>query len=142
MRLDWTLLANHAEVSQGLLYVAGGGWDTVNVTGPPPETASPGTVAVLQGTLVVRLLFHATETDREHTFTITLIDADGSEEAKIEGTVDVARVPEIPPGWDHGVNLALPLTGMPVRTFGLYTFSVQVDGQHVGDRPFRVIENG
>lgn len=141
MKLDWTMLANHAEAgSTGLLYVAGGGWDTTTVSGPLPEGAPANAVALLQGFLVVRILFHVTETDREHTFSITVMDEDGGDVAQLDGTVRVDRSPDLPPGWDHGVNLAVPLTGMPVSRFGLYTISVQVDGQHLGDRPFRVLK--
>jgi hypothetical protein len=31
MDLSWMLLANHAESPNGLLYLSGAGWDTVNV---------------------------------------------------------------------------------------------------------------
>lgn len=141
MKLDWMMLANHAEAgSTGLLYVAGGGWDTTTIGGPLPDGAPPGTVALLQGYLVVRMLFHVTETDRDHGFTISVMDEDGGDVAHIEGSVEVPRSPDLPVGWDHGVNLPIPLTGMPIPRFGLYTISLQVDGQHLGDRPFRVIK--
>lgn len=141
MKLDWMMLANHAEAPEnGLLYVAGGGWDTTTINAPLPEGAPPGAVAFIQGYLVVRLLFHLTETERDHGFAITVMDEDGGDVARIEGSVHVARSPDLPPGWDHGVNLAVSLTGIPVRRFGLYSISLQVDGQHVGDRPFRVLQ--
>lgn len=141
MRLDWIMLANHAETpDNGLLYLAGGGWDTTTIHNPLPEGAPDGAVALLQGHLVVRLLFHVTETDREHGFTIAIMDEDGHEVARIDGSANVARSADLPVGWDHGINLAIPLTGMPVPRFGLYSISVLVDGQHVGDRPFRVLK--
>jgi hypothetical protein len=140
VKLDWMMLANYAEVNNGLLYVAGGSWDTTTIHAPLPPAAPEGSVAVLQGFLVVRVLFHATETERAHSFAITVIDEDGGDVAKIEGEAHVARVPGLPPGWDHGVNIAVPLTGMPLRSFGLYNIALQVDGQHIGDRPFRVLK--
>jgi hypothetical protein len=141
MKVDLIMLANYAEVSaNGLLTVVGGTWDTMTVQGPLPDDAPEGAVAVLTGFIVLRALFHVTETGREHDFALTVMDEDGGEIARIGGNVHVDRQPELPPGWDQGVNLALSLTGLPVPRFGLYTVSVQLDGQHVGDRPFRVVQ--
>ena len=141
MKLDWILLANYAEVGPaGLLTVVGGTWDTLTVHAPLPDDAPEEAVAVLSGSVVVRALFHVTETDREHEFTLIVMDEDGGEVARIEGGMRVERQPDLPPGWDQGVNMALGVTGMPVPRFGLYTISVQIDGHHVGDRPFRVVK--
>jgi hypothetical protein len=140
VKLGWMLLANHAEVNNGLLYIAGGTWDTSTVHAPP-EGLPEGSVAQVTGTLVIRLLFHVTETDRDHTFTVTLMDEDGGEVGKIEGGATISRIQGLPPGWDQGLNLAIPLTGIPLPRFGLYNLSVQVDGQHLGDLPFRVLKD-
>ena len=141
MKLDWMLLANYAEVGPtGLLTVVGGTWDTMTVHAPLPDDGPEGAVAVLTGCVVVRALFHVTETGREHGFALTVMDEDGGDVARIEGSVRVDRQPDLPPGWDQGVNMAISLTGMPVPLFGLYTISLQIDGQHVGDRSFRVVQ--
>lgn len=140
MKLDWMLLANYAEVTPtGLVTVVGGTWDTMTVHGPLPDDAPEGAVAVLTGHVVVRALFHVTETGREHAFALTVMDEDGGEVAQVAGGMQVERQPDLPPGWDQGVNMALTLTGVPVPRFGLYTISFQLDGNHVGDRPFRVV---
>jgi hypothetical protein len=140
MNLEWMMLANYAEASSnGLLYIAGGGWDTITI-GAPMEGAPPGVLGVMQGTLVIRLTFHQTETGRDHTFTLTIIDEDGGEIGKVEGNLHVERVQGLPPAWPQNVNMAVPLTGAPLPKAGLYTLSLQVDGAHVGDRPFRVLK--
>jgi hypothetical protein len=140
VKLDMMMLANYAEVtSSGLLYVAGGSWDTTTINAPLPDGAPEGAVALLNGYLAVRILFHVTETDREHRFALTIMDEDGGEIARLEGEIRVDRSPDLPPGWDHGINMAIGLTGIAVFRFGLYTISLQVDGQHLGDRPFRVV---
>ena len=140
VKLDLMMLANYAEVAPtGLLYVAGGSWDTTTVNAPLPDGAPEDAVALLNGYLAVRILFHVTETDREHRFTLTIMDEDGGETARLEGEIRVDRSPGLPPAWDHGVNMAIGLTGIAVFQFGLYTISLQVDGQHLGDRPFRVV---
>jgi hypothetical protein len=141
VKLDWMLLANYAEVgSTGLLTVVGGTWDTMTVHGPLPDDAPEGAVALLTGCVVSRALFHVTETGREHQFALSIMDEDGGDVARIEGSVHVDRQLDLPPGWDQGVNMTFSLTGMPVPRFGLYTISMQIDGQHVGDRPFRVVQ--
>jgi hypothetical protein len=141
VRLDWIMLANYAEVaSGGLLTVVGGTWDTMSVHAPAPDDAAEGAVAVLTGCVVVRALFHVTETGRDHEFALTVMDEDGGDVARIGGDLHVERQPDLPPGWDQGVNLTVSLAGMPVPRFGLYSISVQLDGQHVGDRSFRVVQ--
>jgi hypothetical protein len=140
VNLEWMLLANHAEVGgNGLLYISGGGWDTITV-GAPLEGAPPGVFAVVMGTLVIRLNFHATETEREHAFTVTFVDEDGLEIGKAEGNVRVEKIRGLPLGWPQNVNIPIPLTGIQLPRPGLYTISLQVNGQHVGDRPFRVLK--
>jgi hypothetical protein len=95
----------------------------------------------MNGMLVVRLLFQtATETDREHSFAVTIVDEDGGQVAKIEGAVPVDRIPGLPPGWHQNVNLIFGLAGMPLPGFGLYTIFVQVGDNHLGDKAFRVVK--
>lgn len=139
MQLDWMMLANYAEDNNGLVYIAGGAWDTVSVHAPI-DGAPEGVVAVLSGTLVIRLTFHRTETDRDHGFELLFMDEDGGDVAKAEGRIRVDRVQGHPPGWDQGANLVVPVSGIALNKFGLHTISLQVDGRHMGDRPFRVLK--
>jgi hypothetical protein len=139
VKLGWIILANYAEDTNGLLYVAGGGWDTLNVPAPL-EGAPEGVFAAIQGTLVVRILFHQTEADRQHSFAVTLVGEDGDEVGRLEGAVRVDRTPGLPAGWDQNVNLVIPLRGVALPRPGLYRLSVLVDDQHLGDQPFRVIK--
>jgi hypothetical protein len=144
VKLALMMFANHAEIApNGLLYINGGAWDTINVLAPIPEElplAQSGAVAVFQGSIVVRFLFHPTEAGRVHLVTITLVEEDGQTVAVANGQIDVAVPPDQPGGWDIGVNLALPFTGLQLPRFGLYRASVQVDGQHLEDLPFRVVK--
>jgi len=142
VKVDWMMFANHAEESGGLLQLVGATWDTINVTGPivgdlPPDVQA---VTAIKGSLVIRLLFHLTETNREHSFTLVLIDRDGRELQKLEGTFPVKKVEDSPPEWDQGVNIIIGLTGMPIPDYGQYTFHLLVDGQHLAERPFRVVK--
>lgn len=141
MNIDWIMLANYAEAppNSGLIYIMGGAWDTVTV-GAPLEGAPPEVVAVLQGYLAMRLLFHVTELGRDREFTVTVLGEDGDEVGKIAGGFRPEKQPGLPASWDHGINLVLPLIGLPLPRFGLYTINVGVDGTHLGARPFRVLK--
>ena len=144
MKLAWMTFANHAESPpNGLLYLSGAAWDTINVGGPLPETlpqAQSGAVAVFQGAIVIRLLFHRTEAERTHEITLTVTDEDGGMIATAQAQLEVSVPPDQPVGWDIGANVVLPLTGLPLPRFGLYSASLQVNGQHIDDLPFRVVK--
>jgi hypothetical protein len=139
VKLDWMGLANYAEDQGGLLYVMGGGWDTMTAHAPL-EGAPEGVFAVIQGTLVIRLLFHQSETDRDHRFRVVIADEDGTEVGGLEGSVRVNRIRGLPVGWDQNVNLVIPLTGLGLPRAGSYVITLLVNDQFVGDRPFRVIK--
>jgi len=140
------MFANHAETPpNGLLYISGGAWDTINVAAPLPEGALPPgadeAVAVFQGSIVLRVLFHRTEAGRPHSIGIVISDADGAQINAVEGVVDLVVPDDHPAGWDIGVNAAIPLSGLPLPRFGQYQVSVTVDGHHVDDLPFRVVKH-
>jgi hypothetical protein len=138
VKVDVMMLANYAEDSAGLLTIVGGSWDSINVNAPI-QGAPEGVFAVVQGTLVVRLLFHPTETG-VHRFEMRISDADGGEIAKLDGELSVERAEGLPAGWDQGVNMVVPLTGVLLPAPGLYVITLNIDGIFVGDRPFRVVQ--
>jgi hypothetical protein len=138
LKLEWMMLANHAEVApNNLLYVSGGGWDTITVGGPIPG-APEGVAAVMVGSLAIRVLFHMTETDRSHDFQVSVMSEDGDIVAEVAGEFHVPRNRDVPPGWLQNWNLVLPITGVGLPGAGLYTINLSVNGQWMGDRPFRV----
>jgi Family of unknown function (DUF6941) len=140
VKLDWMMFTNYAEVApNGLLYCAGGGWDTINVTGRI-EGAPENVFAVMQGFLAIRLLFHPTETDREHQFEVTIMDEDGARIAGVESRFRINRMPSLPAGWLQNLNIVLPVTGIPLPRAGNYVLNLNVNGQWMGDRPFRILK--
>jgi Family of unknown function (DUF6941) len=139
VNLEWMMLANHAEARDGLLYISGGTWDSLNVQGPI-EGGPPNAVAIFQGFLIVRLNFHATEVPSEHAFDLVVIDEDGGEHGKAEGQFRVEKIPGVPPEWGQGFNMIAGLSGLPLPKFGKYAINLLVDGSHLGERPFRVLK--
>ena len=142
MQLDMMLLANYAEAPTGLLYIIGGGIDTVTVNAPLEGPNVPSDAfTVMNAYLVVRLAFHSTETGREHAFEIGVVDEDGNElPGKAGGSVRVERQPGLPPNWAQKVNIVMPLLGLPIPKPGQYVVNLTVNGQFVGDTAFRVLK--
>lgn len=143
MELEFMTLANHAEEMGGLLYIHGGGWDTVHVHAPFPDDqpgVAPG-VAALKGALVVRLQLHSTETERDHPFRIALLDADGGQVGLFEGSMRANKTLGLPAGWKQPMNLVLPILGIVVPKFDIYTFSLTVADHFLGEKAFRVLKN-
>jgi hypothetical protein len=135
------MLANHAETPpNGLIYVSGGAWDTVNVAEPPPEGVPPGIVAVVQGMLVIRLLFHRTEMEQDYPFLITIVDEDGAEIGRIAGDMRAEGLEDAPATWMQATNIIVGLAGLPLPRFGEYRISLQVNRDHKGEIPFRVVK--
>lgn len=139
MKLEWIGLANYAENVNGLLYMSGGGWDTLTVHSPL-EGVPEGIFALMQGSLVVRLLLSTTETNREHTIGFEIIDEDGAIVMKAEAKTHIPAQVGLPIGWDQGVNYVFPLAGIPLPKPSNYTINLSVDGEFLGDRPFRVLK--
>lgn len=140
MELAWMMLANHAEAPNDLLYMAGGAWDTVNVTAPPPPDTAPDVVTFVRGMLVIRLLFHATETDTDYPMRISIVDEDGGETGNVDGEVRAMAQPDVPPTWLHAANIIVDLSGLPLKRFGEYRINLLVNREHKGDLPFRVVK--
>ena len=112
MKLDWALLANYAEVRDGLVFITGGGIDTVNAAKLP---------AVLNATILVRLQLHRTEANKSHTVEIEIMDEDGSSIAKVQAGVMVPLNPETPVGWDIPSTVALNVHGLQLAKEGRYS---------------------
>lgn len=139
--LEWSILANYAEAPSqgGLLYIIGGGWDTVTVSAPL-EGAPPGVVAAITGYLAIRLRFHQTETNREHTVAMVILDEDGGQIGSTEASLRVDRIMGLPQSWLQGLNVVFPLVGIGLPKFGNYEISILLNANYVGVRPFRVLK--
>jgi hypothetical protein len=140
MEVGWMMLANYAEAQNGMLYLAGAGWDTINVRAEPQEDAPPGVVALVRGVLVVRLRFHHTEAGTEFPFKVVIVDEDGGDIGQIDGAI-TALPPEAdtPPTWDRSSHVVAELNGLPLPRFGEYRIHMHVNHEHKGDLPFRVV---
>ena len=119
------LLADHAQVAEGKLYINGGGW---NVIGPAP---TPFAIA-----LYVEVPWDQTNT--KHSLLLELLDADGhpvvppeSEDAiRIEfPPLEVGRPAGVKPGTPLGVSYAVNFGPLPLEPNGHYVWQLTIDGQ-------------
>lgn len=132
------MLANHAEVppGMGLIYVSGGGWDTVTIGAP---TGDEGVAGVLRGSVAIRLLLEPSEAEDQHGFTISVL-SDELLVAQLGGGFGIENAPDAPPGWPLGVPLAIQFAGLPVPSFGIYVLRLEVADEILGETQFRVIK--
>lgn len=124
--LDLAFLADAAEAEPGRkFYVLGGGIDAI--TAPQFPVVHP------QIALVMRIMAHPSEVDRQHTMEIRIADADGHELAKVEGQF----VPSAggTPGRETGMNVVMNFVGTRFPAPGDYEISIVINGQHQKSLP-------
>jgi hypothetical protein len=82
--LEILMLANHAEATNGLLYVLGGGWTHHWRPPPPPQgQGQPSAIAI-----AAAFLIDGAE-DAEHPFSLRIEDAAGADVLRVEGSFRV-----------------------------------------------------
>jgi hypothetical protein len=119
------LLCDAAQVSDGKLYILGGGW---SMTGPDPV---PSAVA-----LKIDVDWHEAETS--HHWELFLEDADGrpvlmetpdgTQPVEVRGEFTVSQPPEIPEGSPIDVALAVNLGPIPLAPATRFAWRLTIDG--------------
>jgi hypothetical protein len=132
MDLDFAFLADAADVSMGKLFVLGGAFDTIYVSGFP---ATHPTLAV-----VLRLMLSPNDLDRRHKLEILLLDADGRSIAAAPGELMVSKSPDSPAGWKQAVMLPLRFLNIPFQAPGHYSIEILTNGTLTKAIPLRVIQ--
>jgi len=86
--LEVLMLANHAEATNGLLYMLGGGWTHHWRPPPPPQgQGQPSTIAIAASFLIE-------DVERaEHQFSLRIESEAGAELLRMEGTFQVEQSP-------------------------------------------------
>jgi uncharacterized protein DUF6941 len=130
-KLDFAFLADAAEAEPGRkFYVLGGGVDSIGAQSFPvvhPHLA-----------LLIRLLVHPTEAERPHGLEVRLIDSDGGELARMEGSFQAAGGG--PPGRELPMNISLAMANIRFERAGDFSIEVLVDNQHAKSLPLRVYQ--
>jgi hypothetical protein len=123
------MLADHAQVAEGKLYISGGGW---NLTGPGPVTSG---VALL-------FLVPWDRTNVKTSFELRLEDPDGhpvmqvgplgEQPVRINGQFEVGRPAGAIPGTDINAPIAINTT-LQLQPEQRYTWVLEVDGRSEDD---------
>src|ERR1700728_3183656 len=149
MEID-AMLADSATAAEGKLYVQGGGWNSINVLTPFPIRHPRLGIAAL-----IRVPY--TATNQTHTFEIRVENSDGktiplgeampglpvapSVDGKLHqigGSFTLGRPPNLAPGDDQIVPLAVNLDGLEFPVPDAYAVVISLDGTEVERLPFRV----
>lgn len=136
------MLCDHAEATNGKLFINGAG---INVFWVAPEPPHRITASVA---MVVHVPY--TATNQPHSVGVHLMDEDGNAvvpwtpdgveargPVKLDGNFNVGRPPNLTPGEAQTVPLALGFQ-VPFAQLGRYSFKVEIDGAEVRQLPFRL----
>ncbi len=112
--IEFLLLANHAEVQNGLLYASGAGWSDIFRGQPGPD----GQVPVNHFGIGASVSIPWEETNQPHHLTISIQREEGNTElGRIETDVEVGRPAGLPAGtaqravFGIGADIAFPEQG-------------------------------
>jgi hypothetical protein len=131
--IDFALLADAVQVSQGKLYVLGGGWDTLFVREFPARYPTLGVG------LKVRVPW--SWTDRVVVIGIDLQDEDGARvlpTPPLAQGVKINRPQGIPEGSDVGIARSFTFNNLTFPAEGAYSFVVSLDQEVVSRLRFSV----
>lgn len=116
--IDFAVLGDFAQVSDGKLTVVGAGWNMVNAKQYPLS---------LPFGLGIGILIPWSETNAKHPFGFVLEDADGNQLLSSGGEVEAGRKPGIPVGMAQRVVLGVA-GSLDLRKPGAYVIVVSAGG--------------
>ncbi len=129
MRVDFLLLADHAEAIGGKLYMMGGGFDRVGMIQLPGMAQFDVAVGVLVG---------YNETNQQHAFELRCEDADNVLAfPPVQGSFEVGRPPGMAAGSEQRAIMVLR-GPFPFKAQGEYSWVAVVDGERQPPTRFRV----
>ncbi len=131
MKVEWIILADHAETINNKLYLMGGGWETLTV-----NTAFP-----LRHPCGIAVAFSVpwNETNQVHDIAVDIVDEDEAHElASISGQLEVGRPAGIRLGQSQRVQFALNLM-LELNQPGVYAVKAKIEGQELDRAVFRVV---
>ncbi len=133
--IDALILANAAEVKEGLAYVLGGGWTRCWPTSAQGYPFNRATVAII----MIRIPW--TETNREHTFSLAFRNADEEDlmKGQLTGAFTAGREPDHHPGMSQVITIAVG-ANVPLPTDGIYHVVVEVNGVEAKRIQFEALE--
>jgi hypothetical protein len=136
MELDYALLADAAQISQGKTYILGGG---VSILRRSDFPAPVGVVLVMQFT------YHRSEGEADHQLRIEFMDADGGAVLpEIHGELHVGGPqPDVPVNVPLVAPIVISFPPFPaIKRPGAYSVEILLDGRHLRSLPLAVVQQG
>jgi hypothetical protein len=133
--IDFLILANHAEVQNGLLYMNGGGWSEHH---RPVLSGQPG-LPISSFGLGVGVLVPWTETNQPHQLTVAIENADGVVLTQMMASLTTGRAPQLAPGSEQRAVMALTFN-LQFPVAGEYRIVARL-GSEVKTVSFRVLDH-
>jgi hypothetical protein len=132
-RIEFVMLANHAEAINGLLYISGGGWADHRRVIVPGQPVPPSPISI-----ALSLYIPWNDTNRPHALSVTVESEDGAVLFKVDASLNTGRPPQLPPGAPQ--NPALAFNGIVTYPkAGGYRVIAKLNGdQDTRTWPFRV----
>jgi hypothetical protein len=128
--IEFLLLADRAEATNGKLYVMGGGWDRL----APP---APGVPVPLS--FAVSILVPWNATNRDYTLSVFVEDTDGERlDFKADATLNTGRPPNAIQGQPLRVMIAIPMVLLPFPKKGRYEAKAAINGEEMASATFTV----
>jgi len=131
VEVEWLILADHAEIIGGKLYLMGGGWDVLTVNTGFPSARPVGLAAAFSVAW--------NETNQRHNVEIEIQTDDGQPVGKVGAQFEVGRPAGIRAGQEQrfqlAANVPLSLSGP-----GTYVIVARIEGQEARRVPFNVNE--
>ena len=86
--------------------------------------------------LVLDIEAHPSEVDIKHSVLVKVVNEDGKEIAKIDGSIEIgeAKDQNLPP---H-IGFTIPLRGLRFERPGVYSFDILIDGRYERSVPLHV----
>ncbi len=134
MQVDSLMLANSAELRDGLLFLLGGGWTRC---WPEPGQQFPFE-RVIVSALAIRVDY--AETNEEHRFRLEVRDADESvlQPQQIDGGFTVGRPSDLVVGMSQVVQVAGPMA-VQIPSPGIFSLVLTIDDSEAKRITFEVM---
>lgn len=120
------LLADHAVVADGKLYLNGGGWTVTSPTTPPSSIALKFDVPWDQANVPIVTVLDLVDADGRPVHQPT---ADGTAPVQIQARLEVGRPAGMPLGAPIGAIVALGIPPLVLSPGQRYTWRLHLDGQ-------------